>query len=81
MLNKFTMSAVGAAILVTVASASMALLRDRGPTTNQMIGIEPVFGQIKQREVSHPKACARYCISIMILNRQLRCCRQSPIND
>ena len=37
MLNKFTMSAVGAAILVTVASASMALLRD-----GQMIGIEPV---------------------------------------
>jgi hypothetical protein len=36
MLNKFTMSAVGAAILVTVVSASMALLRDR-----QMIGIEP----------------------------------------
>ena len=42
MLNKFTMSAVGAAILVTVGSASMALLRDRGPMTNQLIGIEPV---------------------------------------
>ena len=42
MLNKLALSAVGAAFLVTMASASMALLRDRGPMTNQMIGIEPV---------------------------------------
>ena len=42
MLNKLTLSAVGAAILVTVALASMALLRDRGPMTNQLLGIEPV---------------------------------------
>ena len=37
MLDKLTVLAVGAAILVAVASASMALLRD-----HQMIGIEPV---------------------------------------
>jgi hypothetical protein len=42
MLNKFTMSAVGAAILVTVASASIALLLGRSPITDQLIGIEPV---------------------------------------
>ena len=41
MWNKFTLSAVGTAILVTVASASMALLRDRGPMTNQLLGSEP----------------------------------------
>ena len=38
MLNKFTLSAFGAAILVTVASALMALLRDRGPMTNRVLG-------------------------------------------
>ena len=42
MLNKLILSAVGAAILVTVASTSITLLRDRGPMTNQPIGIEPV---------------------------------------
>jgi hypothetical protein len=42
MLNKLTLSAVGVAILVSLASASTALLRDRGPMTNQLIGSEPV---------------------------------------
>ena len=53
MLNKLTISAVGAAILVTVASASMALLRDRGPTTNQMIGIEPVPFYFNFEDIFH----------------------------
>ena len=42
MLNKLALSAVGTVILVTVASASVALLRNLGPMTNQLIGIEPL---------------------------------------
>ena len=53
MLNKFTMSAVGAAILVTVASASMALLRDRGPMTNQPHGSEPAPFYFNFEDIFH----------------------------
>jgi hypothetical protein len=53
MLNKLAMSAVGTAILVTMASASMALLRDRGPMKNQMIGIEPVPFYFNFEDIFH----------------------------
>ena len=53
MLNKLTLSAVGAAILVTVALASMALLRDRGPMTNQLIGSEPVPFYFNFEDIFH----------------------------
>ena len=52
MLNKFTLSAVGTAILVTVASASMALLRD-----HQMIGIEPEPFYFNFEEHCAPLSC------------------------
>ena len=53
MLNKFTLSAVGTAILVTVASASMALLRDRGPMTNQPHGSEPAPFYFNFEDIFH----------------------------
>jgi hypothetical protein len=53
MWNKFTLSAVGTAILVTVASASMALLRDRGPMTNQLLGSEPAPFYFNFEDIFH----------------------------
>ena len=53
MLNKFTLSAVGAAILVTVASASMALLRDRGPLANQLLGSKPAPFYFNFEDIFH----------------------------
>ena len=53
MLNKLTISAVGAAILVTVGSASMALLRDRGPMTNQLLGSEPAPFYFNFEDIFH----------------------------
>jgi hypothetical protein len=64
MLNKLTMSAVGAAILVTVASASMTLLRDRGPMTNQMIGIEPVPFYFNFEDIFRQSTCARFRVDL-----------------
>jgi hypothetical protein len=52
-LNKFTISAIGAAILVTVALASVALLRDPDPMTNQMTGIEPVPFYFNFEDIFH----------------------------
>ena len=53
MLNKLTIPAVGAAILVTVASASMGLLRGCGPMTNQLIGVEPVPSYFNFEDIFH----------------------------
>ena len=53
MLNKLALTAVGAAFLVTMASASMALLRDRGPMTNQLLGIEPVPSYFNFEDIFH----------------------------
>ena len=52
MLDKLTVFAVGAAILVVVASASMALLRD-----HQMIGIEPEPFYFNFEEHCAPLSC------------------------
>ena len=53
MLNKLTLSAVGATILLSVASASMALLRDRDPMTNQMTGLESVPFYFNFEDIFH----------------------------
>ena len=53
MLNKLALSAVGAAFLVTMASASMALLRDRGPMTNQLLGSEPAPFYFNFEDIFH----------------------------
>ena len=52
MLDKLTVFAVGAAILVVVASASMALLRG-----HQMIGIEPELFYFNFEEHCAPLSC------------------------
>ena len=53
MLNKLTISAVGAAIFVTVASASMGLLRGCGPMANQLTGKEMVPSYFNFEDIFH----------------------------